>query len=144
MFGNIFANDLIKLVLQAIPIANLADNAAASPNTQLYLSLHTSDPGAAGDQSSNEISYTGYARVPVVRSASGWTVTNNVGSPVNNIDFGEMTGGAGGTATHVVIGTAPSGTGKQLLRGAITPALLVNAGTIPRLKTTSTITFLTS
>ncbi|NRA03267.1 MAG: hypothetical protein HRU00_11785, partial [Myxococcales bacterium] len=39
----------------------------------LYMSLHTSDPGEAGDQTTNEIVYTSYARKDVPRTAGGWT-----------------------------------------------------------------------
>ena len=69
--GNTWENDLLKLIFQATAIANVADNAASSPLTNLYVSLHTADPGEAGDQTTSEISYTGYARVAVARS-TGW------------------------------------------------------------------------
>ena len=41
--GNTFENDLAKLIFQAVAIANLADNAASAPLTNLWLSLHTAD-----------------------------------------------------------------------------------------------------
>ncbi len=41
----------------------IADNAATSPITNLYVSLHTGDPGEAGDQTTSEAAYTSYARV---------------------------------------------------------------------------------
>lgn len=40
----------------------------------LYVSLHTADPGAGGDQTTNEAAYTSYARVAVARTVAGWTV----------------------------------------------------------------------
>jgi len=138
--ANTFENDLLKLIFQAVAIANLADNAASAPLTNLYVSLHTSDPGEAGDQTTNEISYTGYARVAVARSAGGWTVSGNSVSPAANIDFGKMTGGAGGTVTHVGIGSASSGAGKLMYSGAVTPNLGVTNGVIPRLDTSTAIT----
>lgn len=75
--GNTFENDLAKLIFNATAIANIADNAASSPLTSLYVSLHTGDPGEAGDQTTSEATYTSYARVAVARSGSGWTVTAN-------------------------------------------------------------------
>ena len=48
--GNTFENDLMLLVFNATAIANLADNAGTSPLTNLYVSLHTADPGEAGNQ----------------------------------------------------------------------------------------------
>lgn len=138
--GNTFENDLLKLIFNATAIANIADNAATSPLTNLYVSLHTADPGEAGDQTTSEISYTGYARVAVARTSGGWTVTTNSVSPNANIEFGAMTGGAGGTVTHVGIGTASSGAGKLLYSGAVSPTLSITTGSTPRLTTSTAIT----
>lgn len=143
-YSTSFANSLLKLILQATAIANIADNAASSPLASLYLALHTADPGAAGTQSTNEISYTGYARIAVARTAGGWSISNNVANPAANIDFGEMTAGTGGTVTHVSIGTAASGAGIVLLRGTLTPNIAVATGVTPRVKSTSAITFVTT
>ena len=114
-----FRNDILKLIFNATAIANLADNAAASPLTNLHVALHTAFPGLAGDQSTSELSYTGYNRVAVARSTGGWTVTGNSVSPVAAIQFGEMTAGAGGLATHFSVGTAASGAGKPLRVGVL-------------------------
>jgi hypothetical protein len=138
--SNTFENDLLKLIFNGTPIANIADNAASSPLTNLYLALHTADPGETGLQNTNEVAYTGYARIAVVRTTSGWTVTDNSVSPAAAIEFGEMTAGTPGTATHVTVGTASSGAGKVLYRGALTPTISYNVGVVPRLRTTSTIT----
>lgn len=137
--GNTFENDLLKLIFNGTAIANLADNAASSPLANFYVALHTADPGEAGTQNTSECSYTGYARVAVARTAGGWSITNNVVSPVAEITFPEATAGSG-TATHFSIGTAASGVGKILYKGAISPAIAIAAGVSPRLKTTSTIT----
>lgn len=138
--SNVFENDLLSLIFNGTAISGLADNAASSPLTNLFIALHTSDPGEAGNQSTGEISYTGYSRVSVARTSGGWTITTNSVSPVAAIEFGEMTGGTGGTATHASIGTASSGSGKILYSGALTPTVAVATGVIPRIKNTSTIT----
>jgi hypothetical protein len=104
-----------------------------------HISLHTADPGEAGDQTTSEISYTGYARVAVARNAA-WTVTGASVSPAANIDFGAMTGGAGGTVTHFGIGTAASGTGNLIFKGAVTPNIVVTTGVTPRLTTATAVT----
>jgi len=137
--SNTFENDWLKLIFNATAIANLADNAASSPLTNLYVSLHTSDPGEAGDQSTNEVSYTSYARVAVARTAGGWTVTNNSVSPVANIDFPAATGGSG-TVTYFGVGSASSGAGVLYYSGTVTPSISVTSGVTPRLTTASTIT----
>jgi hypothetical protein len=138
--GNTFENDLVKLIFNATAIANIADNAATSPLTNLQVSLHTGDPGEAGDQTTSEIAYTGYARVAVARTTGGWTVTANSASPVANIDFGQMTAGAGGTVTHFAVGTASSGAGKVLYKGTATPNQAIVNGSIPRIGTGTTVT----
>jgi hypothetical protein len=138
--GDTFENDFLKLIFNGTAIANIADNAATAPLTNLQVSLHTADPGEAATQSTSEIAYTGYARVAVARTTGGWTVTNNSVSPVANIDFGAMTAGAGGTVTHISVGTAATGTGKVLYKGALTPNITVTNGVTPRVTNTSTIT----
>lgn len=135
-----FENDLLKLIFNGTAIANLADNASSSPLTNLFVALHSADPGEGGNQTTNEITYTGYARVSVSRTSGGWTITGNSVSPTAAIEFGEMTGGTPGTATHATIGTAASGTGKVLYRGALNPTISFNVGVVPRIRTTSTIT----
>lgn len=138
--SNVFENDLLKLIFNGTPIPNLADNASAAPLTNLYLSLHTADPGETGSQTTSEVSYGGYSRIAVQRSPAGWVVTDNSVSPAAPIEFGEMVSGTPGTATHIAIGTASTGAGKVLYRGALTPAIAFNIGVVPRLRTTSTIT----
>lgn len=128
--GNVFENDLLKLIFQATAIANLADNAATGPLTNLYVSLHTADPGEAGDQSTNEASYTGYARVAVARTAGGWTVTANAVENAAAVTFGACTAGSN-TITHFGVGTLASGTGKLLYSGALSASLAVSAGITP-------------
>jgi hypothetical protein len=137
--GSTFDNDLLKLIFQAVAIANIADNAASSPLTNLYLSLHTADPGAGGSQTTSETAYTSYARVAVVRTSSGWGVSSNVASPVANIDFPQCTG-LTATITHFMIGTASSGAGKNLYSGTVTPNISVSSGVTPRLTTSTTVT----
>lgn len=137
--GNTFENDFLRLVFNATAIANIADNAASSPLANLFVSLHTADPGEAGDQTTSEIAYTSYARVAVARSGSGFTVTGNSVSPVANIDFPTGTGGSG-TATHFGIGTAVSGAGKLLYKGSISPTIVCGNGITPRLTTASAVT----
>lgn len=137
--GNTFENDFLKLVFNATAIANIADNAASSPLTNLYVSLHTADPGETGDQTTSETAYTSYARVAVARSGSGWTVTANSVSPVANIDFPACTGGTA-TITHFGVGTASSSTGKLLYKGTVTPNISVSTGVTPRLTTATAIT----
>src|SRR3990170_4561481 len=137
--GDTFENDWLRLIFNATAIANIADNAATGPLTNLYVSLHTADPGEAGNQTTSEATYTGYARVAVARTTGGWTVTTNSVSPVATISFPAGTGGAG-TVTHFAVGTASSGAGKLLYSGTVTPNIVTGNGVTPQLTTASTIT----
>jgi len=137
--GNTFENDLLALIFNATAIANMADNAAASPLNNLYVSLHTVDPGEAGNQATSECAYTSYARVAVARTSGGWTIAANSVSPAANIDFPEATGGSE-TATFFAVGTALIGTGKILYSGTLTPNIVISTGVAPRIGTGTTIT----
>lgn len=140
--GDTYENQLLACIFQNANIPLVGDATGIRGSTvvgNLYLSLHTADPGEAGTQTTNEISYTGYARVAVVRSAGGFTVTGNSVSPTANVDFPVCTAGSG-TATHFAIGTDVSGTGKILYYGPITPSIAVSVSVIPRITTASTVT----
>lgn len=117
--GNTWLNDIAKLWANATAISNIADNAASSPLTSLYLSLHTADPGAAGNQTTNETTYTNYARQAVARNSGGLTVSTVSITLTAAVSFP-----AGATTdTDVIsfwaIGTASSSTGKILYSGPI-------------------------
>lgn len=138
--GNTFETDILGLIFNATAIANIADNAAALPLTQLFVALHTADPGETGTQSTNETAYTGYARVAVNRNSGGWTVSAGSVSPTANIDFGQCTALPGAAITHASIGVASSGATKILYKGALSASITMAVGVIPRIATGSTIT----
>lgn len=139
-FSNQFEADILGLIFNATAIAGLADNASASPLTNLYVALHTADPGEGGNQATSEVSYTGYARVAVQRSGAGWTLAGQTISPTAVIEFGEMTAGTPGTAVYASVGTSASGAGKCIIRGALSPTIPFQVGTVPRIRANSTIT----
>lgn len=137
--GNTFENDLLKLIFNGTAIADIAENDATSPLTNIRVSLHTADPGEAGSQTTNEATYGGYARVNVARTTAGWVVTGNSVSPAATISFPAATSGTN-TITHFAVGTATSGAGKVLYKGTVTPNIAVAAGVTPKLTTASAIT----
>jgi hypothetical protein len=126
-----FANQILALILEGTAIANIADNAASSPLTNLYISLHTADPGASGSQSTSESAYTGYARQAVPRTSSGWTAASGDSDNDSDISFPICTASPGSNLTHVGIGTASSGAGTLLLYGALTTSIVMQVGTTP-------------
>lgn len=96
-------------------------------NGNLFISLHTGDPGESGNQQSSECAFGSYARVTVARSGSGFTVSGDTATNAAVISFPECTSGSE-TVTHVAIGTAVSGTGQILYKGALTASRAVSSG----------------
>lgn len=137
--GDTFENDLCKLIFNATAIANIADNAASSPLTNLSVALHTADPGETGNQSTSEAAYTSYVRVSVARTSGGWTVTNNSVSPVAAITFAAGTGGSG-TVTYFSVGPTGGGSTKILYSGTVSPNIVTGNGITPQLTTATAIT----
>lgn len=131
-----FSNDLAALIFNATAIANIADNAAGSPLTNLYLSLHTASPGIGGSQLTNEATFTNYARVAVARTSGGWTVSGGVATLAALTQFAQC-GVTGNTITHVAIGTASSGAGKVLYAGALSASRAISDGIQPQFAASS-------
>lgn len=123
-----FESDWLKLIFNATPIANLADNAASSPLTNLYLALHTADPGETGTEVTNETTYTNYVRVAVARTTGGWTVSGTAPTQAANaalVQFAQC-GATGATITHISVGVASSGATKVFYSMALTTPLVVS------------------
>lgn len=129
--SNLMENAILALIFNATAFANLAENDVSSPATDLHVSLHTADPGESGDQSTNEATYTSYARVAVARTSGGWTVSGNAVTNTAAIVFPEATGGSN-TITHFGVGVAASGAGQLLYKGALTASLAVSTGIQPQ------------
>jgi len=139
--SNTYETAQLKLLLNGTSIAGVADNAASSPLTNLYLSLHTADPGEGASQTTSEISYTGYARVAVARTTSGWTVdSTGIATLVAAANFPASTGGTGGTASFLGLGSAATGAGVLFYSGPISPTISVTSGVTPQIAAGSTIT----
>lgn len=137
--GNTFENDLLLLVFNNTAAALIGDASGLQPSAtagSLYVSLHTSDPGEAGNQTTNECAYTSYARVAVARSGAGWTVSTNAVTNAALVQFPQCTGGSE-TATHFAIGTASSGMGKVLYKGALSASLAISSGIQPQFGATT-------
>lgn len=102
-------NRILNLMYRATAWANVADNAASSPLTNVYVALHDNTLTAANnDQSENEVAYTNYARQAVARS-TGWTAASG-GSLSNSalLQF-PQSGATGDTLDTVSTGTTVSG-----------------------------------
>lgn len=122
--AHVFTNGDIALVGDATGLRG------SSTAGSLYVALHTGTPTDTMTQTTNEATYTGYARVAVARSGAGWTVTANAVANAAAVTFGACTAGSD-TLTYFSVGTSSSGTGKVLWYGALTASLAVSAGITP-------------
>lgn len=125
-------NKFLNLLYRATAWANVADNAASSPLTNTYVSLHTASLTAStNQQSENETAYTNYARQAAARS-TGWDAASG-GATANSatISFPQC-GASGATLTHVATGTAVSGTNAVWHYGALNSSLAVSSGITPQ------------
>jgi hypothetical protein len=122
------ANDLLNYILR-----NVAPSWGATGT--LYLSLHTGTIGSGGNQLTNEVAYTGYARVAVTRNSSGEFEPAAAGASENQnlIQFGNPTAGSFPiTVTHVAIGENASGAGTVIEFTALNSDLIVNLNVQPQ------------
>lgn len=123
------SNRVINLMYRATAWATVADNAASTPLTNVYVGLHTGNLTAAtNSQAENETAFTNYARQAVLRS-TGWDAAS--GGATDNaaaISFPQC-GVTGATLTHVSTGTT-AGTGATPVwhYGALNSSLAVSSG----------------
>ena len=127
--SNAFETEILELIFNNSAIANVGDASGLQPSGaagSLYVSLHTGDPGEAGNQGTNETVYTNYARVAVARTAGAWSISGNTASNVSLIQFPQC-GATGATITYVGIGVSPTAgdTGMLLFSGQLSASLTV-------------------
>ncbi|MEO7308529.1 MAG: hypothetical protein ABIR78_05940 [Ferruginibacter sp.] len=133
---NAFETNLLNHIFKNVAIGNIGDATglpAAATVGNLYVSLHTADPGETGDQTTSEATFTGYARMAVIRSAVGWTISGT--TQIANaaaITFAACTAGTN-TITHFGIGTSLSGVGNLLYKGAFSSSLAISNGITPEI-----------
>lgn len=130
---NVFLNADIPLIGDAAGIQG------AAVDGDLYWSLHTADPTAAGNQTSSEAAYTSYARVAAPRDGTGFSRTGQAVSVIDPVTFPTGSGGSG-TATHWGLGASASGSGLLMYSGPITPNIVMGAGVTPELAAGTVVT----
>jgi hypothetical protein len=125
-------NSLVALLYNATPIANVADNAASSPLTLVYTSLHVSALTAGSSQTTNETAYTNYTRIGTARTTGGWTAASGGATQnVAAIDFPQC-GVTGATITHAATGTTLASAGIVWHYGALNSSIAVSNQIQPR------------
>jgi hypothetical protein len=130
--------DLLKLYFTNIAAAGIGDAGGLQPSAapgSIFVSLHTGDPGEAGTQATNEVTYPGYGRQATPRSAAGWTVSGT--APAQSANAALVSFPAAGsmspqTATHFGVGDAVSGATKLRYSGALAVPLVINQLTQPQ------------
>lgn len=134
--SNASQTSLLDLIFQNTAWANVGDAAGLPGSTtagDLYVALHTANPGAGGTQSTSEAAYTGYARVAIARASASWTVSGSSPTSIANaaaVTFPACTGGTE-TETYFSIGLEASGATPILVYGALTASLAVSSGITP-------------
>lgn len=121
--SNATENDVLKMILQGV-------DPSWRSSSNVYIALHTADPGEGGGATTNEATYTGYARVAVAKS-TGWTDGGSTFTNASLIQFPQCTGGSN-VITHFSIVTTASGAGQILVSGALTSSLSVSSGIQPQ------------
>jgi hypothetical protein len=140
--SNSWENSLLLLLFNNTAVANVGDATGLRGSTtagSLYASLHTADPGEAGDQTTSEATYTS------LRARRGR-------AQLGRLDRHRQLGVAGGR-DHVPgghrrqrhghalrLGTASSGAGVLLYSGTVTPNIVTGNGITPQLTTATAIT----
>jgi len=128
-----FETNILKLLFNNTNLANVGDNTGLQGSGsagEFWGSLHTADPTNEGNQTSNEATYTGYARANVARSTAGWTVSSNTVSNANLINFPTCTAG-NNTITHFGVGYSQTGNGTLQFVGQLTSTLAVSHNITP-------------
>lgn len=141
-FSDAAETAIMSLIFTATAWANMADNAAATPQTTIAWALHTADPTDAGNMTSNEVStgqYAGYARASTNRNTGGMTVTAGSVSPVANVVFPLGTGGTGATASYFSVGKSGGGATAIHMSGQLNPSVAVGNAIQPTLTTATTL-----
>jgi hypothetical protein len=99
-------------------------------NTNLWIALHTADPGEAGSAITSEATYGGYARAVLTR-ATDFTVSGNQVSNANLEQFAQCSSGSN-TITYASIVDTASGAGTIIVRALLNTAIPVSTGIQPQ------------
>lgn len=132
--SNTFETQLAALIITNADAANIGDATGlrgSSTAGVFWISL-TVSPGhtEGGDQTTNETSYTDYARQDEARNTTQWTVTNDTADNDNAIPF-PTCGASGATLFGFGLGSDSSGAGNLKIIGDLTSTLAVSNGITP-------------
>jgi len=135
--------DILNYILASKNLSTDIFGTASTTVSNLWAALHTGDPGDGGTQGISEVSYSGYTRIAIARSTTGWACSTSVGTanPVANIDFPQNASTSTGTITYASIGVSSNSTaGKIIASGQVSPSINYSQSVQPRLTTGSSFT----
>lgn len=122
-----FSNTAETAVLNQVFVGTaLAWNA----NTDLWIALHTADPGEAGTAVTSEAAYPNYARAVLTR-ATDFTVSGNQVSNANQEAFNQANAATTEVLTWASIVTTASGAGTIIARAQLTTPITMANGVQP-------------
>ena len=126
-------NAVLNLWYRGTAVANVADNAAASPLTNTALALATASYSASSTLASNEATYTNYLRKEdIARSGSGWNAAS--GGAIDNaaaVEFAQC-GASGNTITSAATGKPGGGAAEIFHYGDLNAPIAVSNQIQPR------------
>lgn len=122
-----FSNQAETAILNQIFVGTAT---AWNGDTNLYIALHTADPGEAGSATSSECAYGSYARATLTR-ASDFTVSGNQVSNANLEQFPQCTSGTETVTWASIVNTA-SGSGIIIVRAQLNTSIPVSTGIQPQ------------
>ena len=130
--GTAACNAILALIYNATAWANVADNAASAPLTNIALALATASYTGASTLASNEATYTNYARVNVARTTSGWDAPS-AGATQNTaaIEFAQC-GVTGNAITSAAAGKTGGGAAQIFHYGDLNAPIAVSNQIQPR------------
>jgi len=131
--GTATCNSILGIMYNATPWANVADNAASSPLTNVYMRLATASYSAGNNAGTNETVYTDYAGgVAVARTTGGWSAPSGGGTDnVAAVEFPQC-GATGATITSACTTTAASGSSPLWHYGDLNASIAVSNQIQPR------------
>lgn len=124
----------LALLFQNVDWAGIGDVlglGGSASSGSFWISLHSDNPLDPDDQTSDEVAYSGYSRVEVVRGSGAWTLSGTYVQNVSIVEFATC-GGGSVTATHFGVGTDETGPGSMVCVGTLTSPLDITSGIQPK------------
>jgi len=122
-FSNAAETDVLEYIFNGT-------NVAWDANTDLWIALHTANPGETGTAVTSEATYGSYARLALTR-ATDFTVSGNSVSNTNLEQFVACTSGSNIITYASIVDTA-SGAGNILVYAALSSSITVSTGVQPQ------------